>query len=274
MIFNKLDRFNITLTHMQIAFNKYQGTGNDFIIIDNRNGSFDPANMALVNRLCDRRFGIGADGLILISSHKSFDFEMTYFNSDGNVGSMCGNGGRCTAAFAFKHKIAGEKQKFQAFDGPHEAEIKNGIVRLQMSDVKPPFNKVNGNYFINTGSPHYVTFVKDVKNYEIFNEGRKLRYSDDFKPGGTNVNFVELLENGIFVRTYERGVEDETLSCGTGVTASAIASVLSGHFDRKKIDVKTLGGDLSVELRVEKDKVTDIRLSGPGTFVFEGVITI
>jgi diaminopimelate epimerase len=271
MIFRKLDRFNNTLTHMQIAFNKYQGTGNDFIIIDNRNGSFNPSDSVLINKLCDRRFGIGADGLILISLHKTFDFEMKYFNSDGNEGSMCGNGGRCTAAFAFKKKIAGEKQKFYAYDGPHEAEIKNGIVRLQMSDVKT-FSKVKGNYFINTGSPHYVSFVKNVKELDVFNEGRKLRYSDDFKPAGTNVNFVELTENGIFVRTYERGVEDETLSCGTGVTASAIATVLSGHFDRNKIDVKTLGGDLSVEFKIQKDIVSDIRLSGPGTFVFEGVI--
>jgi diaminopimelate epimerase len=258
---------------MQIAFNKYQGTGNDFIIIDNRDGSVNPADTPLINKLCDRRFGIGADGLILISLHKIFDFEMKYFNSDGREGSMCGNGGRCTAAFALKHKIAGNKQKFYAFDGPHEAEINNGIVRLQMSDVKN-FTKVKGNYFINTGSPHYVTFVKNVRELDVFNEGKKLRNSDDFKPGGTNVNFVELSENGIFVRTFERGVEDETLSCGTGVTASAIASVLSGHFDRNKIDVKTLGGDLSVEFRIDKDKVTDIRLSGPGTFVFEGMIQV
>jgi diaminopimelate epimerase len=273
MIFGKLERFNITLTHMQIAFNKYQGTGNDFIIIDNRDGSVNPADTPLIKKLCDRRFGIGADGLILISLHKNFDFEMKYFNSDGREGSMCGNGGRCTAAFALKHKIAGNKQKFYAFDGPHEAEINNGIVRLQMSDVKN-FTKVKGNYFINTGSPHYVTFVKNVRVFDVFNEGKKLRNSDDFKPGGTNVNFVELSESGIFVRTFERGVEDETLSCGTGVTASAIASVLSGHFDRNKIDVKTLGGDLSVGFRIDKDKVTDIRLSGPGTFVFEGMIEV
>jgi diaminopimelate epimerase len=258
---------------MQIAFNKFQGTGNDFIIIDNREGLFNPADTTLINKLCDRRFGIGADGLILISLHKTYDFEMKYFNSDGKEGTMCGNGGRCTAAFALQKKIAGTKQKFQAIDGPHEAEINNGIVRLQMSDVKD-FTKIRGNYFINTGSPHYVTFVKNVKESDVFNEGRKLRYSDDFKPGGTNVNFVEVTPEGIFVRTYERGVEDETLSCGTGVTASAIASVLSGHFDRNKINVKTLGGDLSVEFKVEKDKVTDVRLSGPGTFVFEGKIEI
>ena len=271
MIFNKLEKFNITLTHMQTAFNKYQGTGNDFIIIDNRDGSFNPEDTALINKLCDRRFGIGADGLILISLHKTFDFEMKYFNSDGNEGSMCGNGGRCTAAFAQKIGVAREKQKFYAFDGPHEAQIKEGIVRLQMSDVTR-FTKVKGNYFINTGSPHYVSFVKNVKELDVYNEGKKLRYSDDFKPGGTNVNFVELKNDGIFVRTYERGVEDETLSCGTGVTASAIASVLSGHFDTNVINVRTLGGDLSVEFKINKDNVTDIWLSGPATFVFEGKI--
>lgn len=256
-----------------IPFNKYQGTGNDFIIIDNRNGLFNPADAILINKLCDRRFGIGADGLILISLHTKYDFEMKYFNSDGNEGSMCGNGGRCTADFALKAGIAGNKQKFYAFDGPHEAEIKNGIVRLQMCDVKS-FNKIKGNYFINTGSPHYVCFVKNVKESDVFNEGKKLRYSDDFKPGGTNVNFVELIDNGIFVRTYERGVEDETLSCGTGVTASAIASVLSGHFDTNIINVRTPGGDLSVEFKILKDIVTDIRLSGPATFVFKGEINV
>jgi diaminopimelate epimerase len=256
---------------MQIPFNKYQGTGNDFIIIDNRNGIINPSDTKLINKLCDRRFGIGADGLILISLHDKYDFEMKYFNSDGKIGSMCGNGGRCTAHFTFRSGIAGEKQKFLAFDGPHEAEIIDDIVRLQMSDVKV-ISKVKGNYFINTGSPHYVLFVKNAMETDVFNEGKRLRWSDDFKPAGTNVNFVEITEKGIFVRTFERGVEEETLSCGTGVTASAIASVLSGHFDINVINVKTLGGDLSVELKANKEIVTDIRLCGPATFVFEGMI--
>ena len=258
---------------MQIAFNKYQGTGNDFIIIDNREGQFNPADTNLINKLCDRRFGIGADGLILISLHKQYDFEMKYFNSDGNVGSMCGNGGRCTADFAFRSGIAGRKQKFLAYDGPHEAEIDNGIIRLQMNDVTG-IKKIKGNYFLNTGSPHYVCFVKNVSELDVFNEGKKIRWSDDFKPGGTNVNFVGLTDDGIFVRTFERGVEDETLSCGTGVTASAIASVLSGHFDSNVINVRTPGGDLSVEMKAGDEKITDIRLSGPATFVFEGKIEV
>jgi diaminopimelate epimerase len=258
---------------MQIPFNKYQGTGNDFIIIDNRKALINPSDAILINKLCNRRFGIGADGLILISLHKEYDFEMKYFNSDGKVGSMCGNGGRCTAAFAFKAGIAARKQKFFAFDGPHEAEINNGIVRLQMTDVTE-IRKINGNYFINTGSPHYVCFMKNVIELDVFNEGKKIRWSDDFKPGGTNVNFVELTNEGIFVRTFERGVEEETLSCGTGVTASAIASVLSGHFDTNRINVRTLGGNLSVELKQGEEKITDIRLSGPATFVYKGLIEV
>jgi diaminopimelate epimerase len=273
MVFNKLESFNINLTHMQIPFNKYQGAGNDFIIIDNQKGLINPSDHVIINKLCDRRFGIGADGLILISGNDKYDFEMKYFNSDGKIGSMCGNGGRCAADFAFRSKIAGKSQKFMAFDGPHKAEVNNDLVRLQMSDVKT-ISMVNGNYFINTGSPHYVVFVKSANNTDVFNEGKRLRWSGDFKPGGTNVNFVEITDNGIFVRTFERGVEDETLSCGTGVTASAIASVLSGHFDTNVINVKTLGGDLSVEFRVNKEVVTDVHLSGPATFVFEGMIEV
>ena len=271
MIFNKLARINNFLTQMQIPFNKYHGTGNDFIIIDNREGIFNPADAALIDKLCNRRFGIGADGLILISLHKLYDFEMKYFNSDGREGSMCGNGGRCAAAFAFRTGIAGKKQRFFAFDGPHEAEVENENIRLQMTDVTS-ITKVKGNYFINTGSPHYIRFVKNVKELDVFSEGKRIRWSEDFAPGGTNVNFAELTHDGIFVRTFERGVEDETLSCGTGVTASAIASVLSGHFNTNTINVKTRGGNLSVEMKPGDGKVTGIRLCGPATFVFEGMI--
>jgi diaminopimelate epimerase len=273
MIFNKLERFNNSLTHMQIPFNKYHGTGNDFIIIDNRNNLINPSDTILINKLCNRRFGIGADGLILISLHPVYDFEMKYYNSDGNESSMCGNGGRCAAAFALRKGIAGNKQIFFAFDGPHEAEIGNETIRLQMSDVTG-FRKIKGNYFLNTGSPHYVCFVKNVRELDIYNEGKKIRWSDDFNPGGTNVNFAEVSADGIFVRTFERGVEDETLSCGTGVTATAIASVLSGHFDKNIINVRTLGGNLSVEMKTGEEKITGIRLSGPATFVFEGNIEV
>jgi diaminopimelate epimerase len=258
---------------MTTAFNKYQGTGNDFIIIDNCDSHISPSDNKLINKLCDRRFGIGADGLILISNHNELDFEMKYFNSDGNLGSMCGNGGRCTAHFAFNKGIAGRIQKFMAYDGIHEAVIENEIVRLSMSDVAEP-KLIEDNYFINTGSPHYVIFKTGIDKIDVPAEGKKIRNSQHFAPGGTNVNFVELTPGGIYVRTFERGVEDETLSCGTGVTASAIASVLKGHFDTKTIKVRTKGGDLSVSLNISGKSISGIWLCGPGTFVFEGNITL
>jgi diaminopimelate epimerase len=256
-----------------IIFNKYQGAGNDFIIIDNRKDIFNPADSDLIHRLCDRRFGIGADGLILICGSSDHDFEMKYFNSDGFLGSMCGNGGRCSADFAIKTGIAGKKLSFNAADGLHRALAEDGIIRLQMNDPKEP-HLVNGNYFINTGSPHYVIFRKNINDIDVNSEGKKYRWADDFAPGGTNVNFVEIEKNGIYVRTFERGVEEETLSCGTGVTASAIASVLSGHFDTNTVNVKTKGGDLSVSFKIEGKSISDIWLSGPATFVFAGEIEI
>lgn len=258
---------------MKLLFNKYQGTGNDFIIIDNRNNLFNPSDTKLVNKLCDRRFGIGADGLMLISNHPERDFEMKYYNSDGKEGTMCGNGGRCAAQFAFNSGIAGNKQKFFATDGIHEAEIENSMVKLHMNDVSET-KVVNGNYFINTGSPHYVLFVKKVKKLNVHEQGKKLRWAKEFAPDGTNVNFVEVIDEGIFVRTFERGVEDETLSCGTGVTASAIAAILSGHFNTKTINIKTIGGELNVSFDFQKNKFINIWLSGPATFVFKGDIEI
>jgi len=258
---------------MTIAFNKYQGTGNDFVIIDNRKNLFDPERHDTVKLLCDRRFGIGADGLMLISGKSGFDFEMKYFNSDGNESSMCGNGGRCAADFALRHKIAGKDQRFLTIDGIHEAFISDNKVKLGMNNVENTAI-IDSNYFINTGSPHYIVPVKNVRDTDVFSEGRKLRYSDKFAPGGTNVNFVELLKDGIFVRTYERGVEDETLSCGTGVTASAIASVLAGHFVKGDINVTTPGGKLNIRFKVDGQRITDIWLTGPATFVFDGVIEI
>jgi diaminopimelate epimerase len=258
---------------MNIAFNKYQGAGNDFIIIDNRNGKFNPDDSKLINRLCDRRFGIGADGLILISSNARADFEMKYFNSDGKIGSMCGNGGRCTAHFAHKFEIAGKKQKFIAFDGLHEAEVTKDIVRLQMADVNE-YKIIDGSYFLNTGSPHYVVFTRGIDKINVNEEGRKLRWSPKFAPGGTNVNFVEVRKNGLYLRTFERGVEEETLACGTGVTASAIASVLAGHFDTGPVSVKARGGNLKVEFSVKNKKITGVWLTGPATYVFDGIIRI
>jgi len=258
---------------MKIAFNKYQGAGNDFIIIDNRENIFNPENSVLINKMCDRRFGIGADGMILINKKPGFDFEMVYFNSDGFRGSMCGNGGRCAADFSVRYGISGKKLRFSAADGTHDAISEEGLIRLRMNDVNN-ISSLAGNYFINTGSPHYVTFTNGLKDLDVNNEGKKIRWSKDFQPGGTNVNFVEPENNGIYVRTFERGVEEETLSCGTGVTASAIASVLSGHFVSSPVNVRTRGGNLSVEFDFIENQITNIWLCGPATFVFEGKIEI
>jgi diaminopimelate epimerase len=258
---------------MTIAFNKYQGAGNDFIIIDNRDSIFNPGDTQLINKLCDRRFGIGADGLILIKNTPECDFEMIYYNSDGFEGTMCGNGGRCTADFAIRSGIAGANMTFKAIDGIHDAISQDGIIRLKMNNVNE-FRIVNDNYFLNTGSPHYVVFTEELENFDVYNEGKRFRHSKEFLPGGTNVNFVKPEKNGIFVRTFERGVEDETLSCGTGVTASAIASVLSRHFVSGPINVRTKGGNLKVEFSTESGRITNIWLSGPATFVFEGKINI
>jgi diaminopimelate epimerase len=258
---------------MNITFNKYQGAGNDFIIIDNREGLINPEDVNLINKLCDRRFGIGADGLILVSEVSNGDFEMKYFNSDGKPGSMCGNGGRCVAHFSRKSGIAGNKQKFLAFDGIHEASVENDIVRLQMADVSD-YKIIDGSYFLNTGSPHYVVFTEGVEKMDVFNKGKKLRWAPEFAPDGTNVNFAEIINDTLYLRTFERGVEDETLACGTGITASAIASVLSGRFVSAPVNVKARGGILKVEFAVKDGKVTNIWLTGPATFVFEGEIEV
>jgi diaminopimelate epimerase len=258
---------------MIIVFNKYQGTGNDFIIIDNRKGIINPENTALINSLCDRRFGVGADGLILISGSSQYDFEMKYFNSDGLESTMCGNGGRCSSDFAIRAGIADRTLRFQAIDGVHKAISEGGIIRLQMNDVTDQ-KIVNGNHFLNTGSPHTIIFREDINNIDVNAEGKKIRLSEDYAPNGTNVNFVEIIEKGIYVRTFERGVEEETLSCGTGVTASAIASVLSGQIDTSPVKVITRGGNLEVSFRINGNVIEDIWLSGPATYVFEGMIKV
>jgi diaminopimelate epimerase len=186
---------------------------------------------------------------------------------------MCGNGGRCSADFAIRQGIAEKNLSFKAIDGIHKAISGEKIIRLQMNDVKEP-RIINENYFINTGSPHYVILKKNIEGIDVNSEGKKFRWSEEFSPEGTNVNFVEPEEGGIYVRTFERGVEEETLSCGTGVTASAIASVLSGHFDTNTVNVKTKGGNLSVSFSIIGKNVSDIWLSGPATFVFEGKIEV
>ena len=258
---------------MITVFNKYQGAGNDFIIIDNRKGLFSIDNHTLINKLCDRRFGIGADGLILICNDHEFDFEMKYYNSDGYEGSMCGNGGRCSAAFALKEGIADKNMTFRAIDGIHNAFLNDKLISLSMNDVEKS-EIINDNFFLNTGSPHYIIFSENIDNIDVNSLGKEIRMSPDFAPGGTNVNFVQKSGNQIFVRTFERGVESETLSCGTGVTASAIAAVLSGHYDSNNVSVRTKGGELSVSFNIAGERITDIWLTGPATFVFEGMVVV
>ena len=260
---------------MELSFYKYQGTGNDFILIDNRSLSIT-LTAEQINFLCNRRFGIGADGLILLELEPGFDFKMVYFNSDGNQSSMCGNGGRCIVAFAKLLNVISDKCKFLAIDGMHEAAIlENAIVSLKMQDVKD-IEVNNDHYFLNTGSPHYVMLVNDVENYDVASEGKKIRNNNRFKEEGTNVNFIEKKDEGIFVRTYERGVEDETYSCGTGVTAAALVAGLHGLLNTKNsCAVRTLGGDLEVRFeKVLEKNFYNIWLQGPAELVFNGSIKL
>jgi diaminopimelate epimerase len=266
---------------MIIPFFKYQGTGNDFIIIDNRNSSFNNFNNSFIAGLCNRQFGIGADGLILLSNKDGYDFEMTYFNSDGNQSSMCGNGGRCIVAFALKMGIVRNVANFFAVDGVHEAIVldnkeKNTIVKLKMTDVNTI--EINSSFFfLNTGSPHHVQYVENIEKYDVFNQGKNIRNSKRYFSTGTNVDFIEQYKDYLFVRTYERGVENETLSCGSGVTASALIAAInnkSNPFVNKCI-VKTLGGFLTVHFeKVSDTSFRNIWLEGPATFVFTGEIEI
>jgi len=258
---------------MQIQFYKYQGTGNDFVMIDNRNNVFDKSNIKAVQQLCDRRFGVGADGLILIENLEDLDFNMIYFNADGTQ-SFCGNGSRCAVAFA-KHLGIIEKQAmFLSTDGEHEAWINDaGEVSLKMHDVEN-IEKGEGYYFINTGSPHYIVQVDDVATINVKEEGAAIRYNDRFKAEGTNVNFVKFTDNELSIRTYERGVEDETLSCGTGVTAAALSLVDKNKLTSGVIYVNAVGGNLKVGFKRNGNVFSDIWLIGPATFVFKGNIEI
>jgi diaminopimelate epimerase len=257
---------------MRIPFQKYEATGNDFVIIDNRSGVYSFSEDQ-VKRICDRKFGVGADGLLLIERHPTVDFNLIYFNSDGSL-SLCGNGSRAAVAMASELGIVNGQTTFNAYDGLHEANLlSNHIVRLKMNDVKEA-RSIGENIFINTGSPHFIQIVDEAKNFAVVEEGRKIRFSEPFKPGGTNANFVQLLpNNSIFVRTYERGVEDETLSCGTGVTAAALASSFQGY--TSPVSIQTLGGVLSVEFKSSQDGLfTDVYLIGPAKKVFEGVLEL
>ena len=260
---------------MKINFYKYQGTGNDFVILDNRDGKFDSLTTEQVKHLCDRKFGVGGDGLMLLNTKQGYDFEMIYYNADGSQSTMCGNGGRCLVKFAYAMGIRKYTYQFLAIDGPHEAEIDNhNRIRLKMNDVNEV--EVHSSYAVlNTGSPHFVKFASDVEEIDVVETGRDIRNSKQFVKEGINVNFVESTsEDGIFVRTYERGVEDETLSCGTGVTAAALMSA-HNEIGFNRVEVKTPGGSLSVEYNKTGDEHFDnIWLVGPAELVFFGEIDI
>ena len=258
-----------------MEFYKYQGTGNDFILIDDSLFSFPEEDYGFVKALCDRRFGIGADGLMLLRKHPNYDFEMIYYNSDGNKSTMCGNGGRCIVAFSHFRGWIADKARFLAVDGPHSAELNDNQVTLSMIDVKSVQEHKEGIY-LDTGSPHLVKFIQDAEALDVKREGHTIRYSLQYAPAGTNVNFVEQISpEEITVRTYERGVEDETLSCGTGVVASAIASFLrtndAGISSSASYNVNTPGGKLIVQFsyNFQKQEFTDVRLIGPAEQVFQ-----
>lgn len=257
---------------MKIQFTKYQATGNDFVLIDNRNQEYAFAKEQ-IEKICDRRFGVGADGLMLIEKHPTLDFNLVYYNSDGSQ-SLCGNGSRAAVAMAATLGLLKNKTTFYAYDGPHEAELLNtGIVRLKMNPVTSVIKK-GEDFFIHTGSPHHLQFVPAVEKINVVDEGRKIRYSEAYKPTGTNVNFIQLLNNNtIFVRTYERGVENETFSCGTGVTAAALAASFHGY--TSPVHIKVKGGELDVAFQTgQAGTFHEIYLIGPAKMVFTGTLEL
>jgi diaminopimelate epimerase len=255
---------------MEQTFYKYQGTGNDFILIDDRANVFPLKDVSLVARLCDRRFGIGADGLILIQNAATSDFKMVYFNADGNESSLCGNGARCTIAFANFLNCIEDKTTFEAVDGLHSAHIDGDIISLQMHDV----NKIQAfenHTFLDTGSPHHVEMVEKLKTFDVYGNGKRIREGSPYYMAGTNVNFVEQLAKDQFaIRTYERGVEDETLSCGTGATAVALAMYENKKTTATKIKINVQGGVLEIQFEVTDKGYSQIFLSGPAEQVYSG----
>lgn len=259
---------------MNIHFHKYQGAGNDFILIDHRNSPLKNINNNLVKQLCDRRFGIGADGLMFLLSHDQYDFEMVYYNADGNLGSMCGNGGRCIVAFAKHLGLIEHETEFLAVDGVHYAKIttEGNWVELQMIDVED-ITKDENAFVLNTGSPHYVKEVVNLKEMDVFTAGKNIRNNETYQVQGINVNFVEDVGSHLFVRTFERGVEDETYACGTGATAVALAMAKhlhqSGHIETP---IEVLGGKLQIKFDYDGQSFTNVFLCGPAEKVFEGNI--
>ncbi len=261
---------------MNIPFEKYHGAGNDFILIDNRDGHF-PKQQLIIANLCHRRYGIGADGLILIEDHRSDDFEMLYYNADGNLGSMCGNGGRCAVIFAKKSGLFDQEAVFVAYDGVHKATLTGeNQVKLSMADVVAI--EMDGlDYILNTGSPHFVRFVRDVSIIDVMTEGRKIRYNATYREKGINVNFASMASGICSMRTYERGVEEETLSCGTGTVAVAIAASIHLNQQEKMQEyiLHAPGGVLKVYFsRLSGNHFSNIYLEGPVQHVFSGEISV
>lgn len=255
---------------MKMLFNKYEGTGNDFILIRNNPKIIDHTDILLIRKLCDRRFGIGADGLMLIEECDGYDFRMHYFNSDGSEGKMCGNGARCAVHFAMKTFAGFRDLTFIAGDGLHTARLRDdNNIEVSISDVTGMMETPDG-ILVNTGVPHLVVFTDDNENADMVAFGRPLRHSQRYAPEGVNVNLVSVTEERLKVRTYERGVEDETLSCGTGVTASVIAAAYTGKIVTAEATVTVRGGTLSVRFRLNSNGASSIFLTGPATFVFSG----
>ena len=255
-----------------MTFYKYQGTGNDFIIVDNRLQHIGKNDSKRIAQLCDRRFGIGADGFIRLENDKNSDFKMVYYNADGNESTMCGNGGRCTVAFAKFLGIINDVTEFVAIDGLHKAKIENEIIHLQMQDVSE-IKLFKNHQFLDTGSPHHVEMVSDLKDFDVKRNGSKIRYGEPYNEAGSNVNFVEQESSDSFaVRTYERGVEDETLSCGTGVTAVALAMHNIGKTKSNTVRLKTEGGELKVTFTKNQNGYNNIWLIGPAQQVLKGEI--
>ena len=261
---------------MILNFYKYQGAGNDFIMADNRENTVDHHDPAFISRLCDRRFGIGGDGIMFLENEDGYDFKMVYYNADGKPSSMCGNGGRCIVAFAKYLGIINLETNFLAVDGPHYAKISESgtWVSLQMIDVEA-ITKDGDAYVLNTGSPHYVLLTDSLKDKDVYTDGYAIRNNSTYAKEGINVNFVEPNAEGYFVRTFERGVEDETYACGTGVTAVALAMAKDkNQLGTISTPIKVLGGNLNIRFDYDGLKFTQIFLEGPAEQVFAGAITL
>lgn len=258
---------------MEIDFFKYQGTGNDFIMIDDRQETTELSDLQ-IQMLCDRKTGIGADGLILLRTHQEQDFEMVYFNSDASK-SFCGNGSRCAVAFADKLHMISNNSTFVAIDGVHQGKLENSLIAIQMNDVLKIEEK-GRDLFMDTGSPHYIKWVEDIDNIDVQLEGRSIRYNDEYAKTGTNVNFVSIVSNRLKIRTYEKGVEGETLSCGTGATAAALAaSAINKKYGKQEQSLMTKGGELKIRFEAFEDGTfRNIWLVGPAVMVFQGKIYI